>query len=662
MNALLLALFVAAPSNLRPTIAVLPPVAIDGAESWLGLAVADNLANSLLRFTRPTAKGAGPEFPLNVFSWREVLSAARSEDLDVSRPLSNESVHKLARELGARYIFSGSYRIKRKPSPKVLLKWRLIDIESPKPARDFNVTTNLATLSRRTGLLEQAVLKAVGERVDKKKPAAAAVPTKALQSYGEGLLILAKQSLEPHARIVVSVTELTKARALFEDAVRRAPNFLRAQISAAIACSMMGETDAAEQQILRAFTKASQFEPLNAIGLYYLFMRRSQSEQATKTLAETVANNPGFLGALGYLGNGYLRDGQARKAVEVSTAYEQKVPKSPWARIMHGRALAYAGQIEEGLKETSEVLSEFPDSSAVVAALAARQTQAGQYAEAIKILEKALVTHPDHPVLLTRLSYAQLQLGHAEIAVDLAKRAVARLNVGRGEMTIGYAYADLGQALAMLGKKEEAGVALRKAAELGINSEARLQLLADERAMKVAAEAGAKAALVDDRPPAPAAAPAPAVPAPAPVASAPPAAAAAASPSPALPATAAEAGNVPASERPASPVAAGTPSATGDAGTAAEPSGDAADSAESDEDWSEEDNWEDDEEWEEADYDDQPDADTVWSESTPMPASTPPASAVSATPAAAAPAASTATPAPGSRKETVISTPTSLRP
>src|SRR5689334_5810788 len=81
----------------RPTLAILPPVSIDGSETWLGLGVADNLATGVLRYSR---KGKDQSYPLNVYSWRETLSAARGEALDVQKPLDFAEVARLARQLG----------------------------------------------------------------------------------------------------------------------------------------------------------------------------------------------------------------------------------------------------------------------------------------------------------------------------------------------------------------------------------------------------------------------------------------------------------------------------------------------------------------------------------------------------------------------------------
>ncbi len=551
---------IAAPPAARPTIAVLPLVPIESSESWLGLAVADNVATGLLRYSRRDPKGGVESFPINVFSWRESLGAARGDGINTSRPLAPEAVRKLARELGARYVFSGSYRIKPGKTPRVLLKWRLVDAESTRPAKDVNVTTNFATLSTRTDKLLATVLKGLGERPERNRTPTVGIPTKALKAYAKGLEVLARQSLEPHARVVLPAMDLKKARLLFEDATADAPEFLRAWVGLALTSAMLGELELAEKQMLRALARADDFEPLNALGLYYLYVRQNKPEQAIGTLTAAGTRNPGFMGALGYLGSAYLRTGQPSEAAEVFAAYEARVPKSPWARVMHARSLAYSGQHEAAIKKTAGVLAEHLDSVMVITALAARHGQAKAYPEAIKTLEAGLTLYPDHPALLTKLSYVQLQLNRPEVALALAERAIAKQGDSRGETMAGYAYANLGHALALLGRREAALDAFRKAAELGIDSEVREQLLADERA---------KAVLADPKNPI--------------VADAPPPAAAASAASPAAVASASE------------------PEAT-----AGESEAGADEELGADESWSEEDDWSASDDWSEADYDEEP--------------------------------------------------------
>jgi tetratricopeptide (TPR) repeat protein len=579
------------------TVAILPPISVDGSESWLGLAVADNLSTTLLRANTRDAKAGREDYPVSVFSWREATSAARGEGIDPGRPLSAASLEKVARQLGTRLVFTGSYRVKAGKKPAVLLKWRLVDVASHRPAKENCVTTNLSTLGLHTDMLAAAVLRAMGQK-PLAKAAALPISGKALSDYARGLEILARQSLEPHAQIVVPALDLKKAHMLLESATQAAPGFTRAWVGRGLASLMLGDLAAGEKEILQAFAGSDLFEPQNTIGLYYLFVRQGKLDEAVRALTEATQQHPGFLAALGYLGSTYLRVNKSAKAAETFLAYERRVPASPWVRVMHARAIAYAGQLQAAIDENQAVQKEFPDSVMVIASLAARQAQASKFKEAVETLERGLAMHADHPALLTKLSFVQLQLGHPDVALSLAERAIAKLGDGRGETMAGYAQANLGHALAALGRKPEAVEALKKAAQLGMSVEDRLTLLNDEHTKPIMQDAAN--ALDRDLPPPPPPAP-PA--APAALALAPPAAPA--PPPPAAPASPAPPPPVPESlASPAAPskAAPNGPPATSAASATTAPATNASaasDEAEGDEDeaWSEDESFDSGDDW-----------------------------------------------------------------
>src|SRR5688572_22073858 len=84
MTALITLCAVLAAGDARPTVAITPPSTAAG-ESWLGMALADNLTNRLLIHSRFDPKNLERVYPLNVFSWRQSLSAARSEGVSTTK-------------------------------------------------------------------------------------------------------------------------------------------------------------------------------------------------------------------------------------------------------------------------------------------------------------------------------------------------------------------------------------------------------------------------------------------------------------------------------------------------------------------------------------------------------------------------------------------------
>jgi tetratricopeptide (TPR) repeat protein len=145
---------------------------------------------------------------------------------------------------------------------------------------------------------------------------------------------------------------------------------------------MLGELDVAEKGFLHAPADSEQFVPYDAIGLYYLEARQGKVDDGVKTLAAATQKHPGFISGLNYLGSAYERMGKAKAAVDVFKSYRERLLKSPWARILHARALAYGGQLGEAIAETRKVVSDFPDSISAVASLAGRLEQAKKYDEA----------------------------------------------------------------------------------------------------------------------------------------------------------------------------------------------------------------------------------------------------------------------------------------
>jgi tetratricopeptide (TPR) repeat protein len=335
MASIVLALLVAAAPQPRKTVAVVAPAALDGALGWVSLAVADNLATSLLDYRRPADASGVSEYPIDVFTWRESARAARAENVDTSRLISEADARKLARQLGARWVFIGSYR--PKGAGAITFQWRVVDAETRRGRRDVKVATNLTTLSGRVEALSSSVLRDLGERPGK-AGRRAPVPAAALAAYGRALEILARQSLDPGAAVVLPPIELKKVQALGEKATKIAPRFARAWVAMGLASAMLGDMARAEKEVLRAVSDTDDFEALDALGPYYLYTRQGRPEDAIRALTDAVGRRSGFLLGLGYLGNTYLRVGRARQAAEVFASYAARVPGSPWARLMHARA------------------------------------------------------------------------------------------------------------------------------------------------------------------------------------------------------------------------------------------------------------------------------------------------------------------------------------
>jgi tetratricopeptide (TPR) repeat protein len=170
--------------------------------------------------------------------------------------------------------------------------------------------------------------------------------------------------------------------------------------------------------------------------------------------------------------------------------------------MMRSRALGYLGRHDEAIAMAKGLVPKRGASPVAIANLAARLMQAEKYREAQNVLDQALLTHPEHPALLTRLAYIEIELGRAEAALGLAQRAVNQLGAGRGERIAGYAHANLGHALALLGRDREAVAAFERSSELGLDIEDRERLMADAKTRRLVEKAESNGATKKPAPPA----------------------------------------------------------------------------------------------------------------------------------------------------------------
>ncbi len=463
-------------SAARPTVAIIPPVPEADSPSWPGLVIADHIESRILVHSRYNRKKMARVYPLNVFGWRQVSSAARAEGIPLDQPINAKNVKTLSRQLGAKYLLSGRYELKGK---QVFLRWSLWS--KGKMLIDKSVESDLNTLSLTSEEIALKILAKAGETKRTHGSKLQPLPLAAARSYGIAMEILAKQSLDPQARVVLSQNDLSTALDGFSAATDAKPDFTSAWVARGICSAMLEDFEASEMALVQAMAHAGEFNPQTSLGLYYLYERQGKSKDGIKVLKEATEAHPGFLQGLGYLGQAESRTLHSHDALETFTLYTQRVPKNPWARVKRAEQLSRIGERDQAIKQTRKILKDFPKSAMVFMALASRQIDAGKYKKAKKSATKGLAFNPGHPGLLTRLSYIEIENGDPKKAKKLAEEAVASLNRSRGGSLSGYAWLNLGHAMALLGEKADAIQALKNAKKLGLSAEALHMLRRDQR-------------------------------------------------------------------------------------------------------------------------------------------------------------------------------------
>ncbi|MBI5510886.1 MAG: tetratricopeptide repeat protein [Deltaproteobacteria bacterium] len=484
MHLLVCLLVLAADQPPRPSVAILPPLAATGGESFIGMAIADNLNTRLLFHSRFDPKTVTSYYPMNVFGWRQALAAARGEGLDPAKPLSSKDQARLRRQLGADIVFAGSYTVAGKG---VTLTWSLV---GDKKHRDQTLAFEVNDFATPTEKLATEILLTLGQSTKGiESHVLPKTPLAAMKPYAEAMQILGTQSLDPRARLVLKRDELARCQALLAAATDADDSFVRAWVARGVTAAMLDDREGAETALVRSMTAAGEFDPETTLGIYYMYARQGKLGEGIKILEDATNTHLGFLHGLGYLGMAYERASRSHDALRTFAVYEARAPKNPWARVRRAEALGLTGNRDQAVIETQAVLKDFPQSVMVMAALASRQIDAGHYDGARATIDKAMKVAPDHPALLTRLSYIALEQNQPDKALELAQRAVAALGDGRGETLAGYAHLNLGHALALLGKTDEAIAALKEAKTWGVDAEPLLVLWRDPRLKEFLADA-----------------------------------------------------------------------------------------------------------------------------------------------------------------------------
>ncbi|HEY3451535.1 MAG TPA: tetratricopeptide repeat protein [Myxococcales bacterium] len=459
----------------HPSVAVLPLVGENGQPGWLGMAVADLMTNRLLVQSKADPVTKESKYPLDVFSWRQSLGAARGEGIAAADFMSRAA--DLRMQLGAAFVLGGSWSV---TGDTATLHWQMT---SARGSQAYDRTCEVGKVAQTTYEVAAQILSVLAPGFDRKIEGGAfqPLPAAALQIYGQALELLASQSLDPRARLILSRAELENAATLLESVTKTSPTSAAAWTLRAVVASMLKDFKAAEEDLVQAAMHKDDPEPSTALATYYVYSVQ-KNPAALKTLEDTVATFPGSLQALGYLGDAYLRERRFSDASRIFGIYTRRAPNNPWAQMRFASVLSRLGKHDEALKKAEGLVARSPTSVAAVAALVSRQIDAGKLDAARATLTKELAAHPDDPTLLTRMSYLELDANKPAEALALADKAIGLMGgAGRGESLAGYAHIDKAHALALMGKNDEAVAAIDTATELGVGPDEVERLMRDPR-------------------------------------------------------------------------------------------------------------------------------------------------------------------------------------
>jgi len=471
LSLLLITALVASPE--QPCVAILPPTTDQADAASLGWAFADALTARLLAHSKFDRGTGQRQYPLSVFGWRESRSALREAGFDAKTLLSARRAERVASFLGADALWVGMFAQK---SDSIELIWQLKGVRA---GQERKLSIDKERLALGVEQVFRAVIADLG--LDD-----GAVPDHALpvqpyeveRAYGEGLAVLAEQSMDPRAQVLLSPALLESAHAALARATTLSPQFASAWAWQSISSAMLGRTAAADQELARAMQDLG-YTPTTTLAVYYSFWRSDRATDALAALQASINTHQGFMLGRGYLGQAMLRANHPHEALTAFTAYLALAPGNPWAVIKHSEALARIGQHEQAISELKTLLGKLGSSPLLQGALVARYTDALRLKDARATAEAGLKQFPFDPELLARLAQIDLEQDNLPAAQQHAESAVANLAKSANHEFAGFAQLMLGHVLARLGRRDEAVGALRMADRLGVDVYERTVLLRD---------------------------------------------------------------------------------------------------------------------------------------------------------------------------------------
>src|SRR5262249_7373647 len=162
------------------------------------------------------------------------------------------------------------------------------------------------------------------------------------------------------AQDLVNTGKVQDALASYQDAINHDPQMGRAYSGMAIIYRNLGQMDKAEatfKEALKYVDRMSDREKYRTLGAYYFSITRNYPKaiEPYETLLQTYPNDQGSLANLAFA---YAAQRNFARAADISRQIAQLYPKNILARTNYASYALYAGDIDEAINQSSEVLKQ----------------------------------------------------------------------------------------------------------------------------------------------------------------------------------------------------------------------------------------------------------------------------------------------------------------
>jgi Flp pilus assembly protein TadD len=421
------------------------PFVVKAGPAWAGLALADALLDAVVQQNQD-----------NFITIKQLDAVLRRRDLTLLDFAVPKQPSPLAKALGATECFIGSISAQ---GDKVVLEGQRLktsDSSVIKSAKVEGVLTNLPQLA-----YELAGKLGAGHKLG---PITHSF--RAMEQGAQCTFALARQSLAPRSRAILTKTQLNAAEEYCSEALKADPKHPSALAGMAVLQAVRGKFNDARKTAGSASTPP-RLSWWGVLAESYATRRAGDLEGARAVLDKAISDRPGFLHALGYLGEQQIEANDDPGALKTFEQYLARSPGHPWAVAKKGRALARMGRGLEAIEITKKALESSNDPELQIE-LASRYIDTANDAEAVKILLGVVATPPVRPLALLRLGYLYLRGGMLKEARTTFLRAVQESKRVDEARTRALAFADLAQVAGREGILENAVQALNAARNEGL--------------------------------------------------------------------------------------------------------------------------------------------------------------------------------------------------
>jgi tetratricopeptide (TPR) repeat protein len=429
------------------TVLVLPFAASGEGAEWTGLAISESVLDFVAQVNQD-----------NFVTLKQLDAVLRPRDLKLADAASlAPKAQALGRSLGATDVIVGD----------VIKKGDIWTVEGKRLNVLSGSVLKTAKVQGSKAVLPILTKRLAGELVGTTtKAPPLGKDQKALDEAAHCGALLARQSLSPRAKGLLEEAVVKEAEALCRAALQSDPNLGLARAGLAVALAIQGQYDEAKAEARQA--QKGRFVPLAVLAESFALRRSGDAAAARTVLDDAVVARPGFLHALGYLGEERLevRDNPAAK-VDFER-YLKRAPGHPWGLAKLGHALARLGKKDEAIQVTKEALAHDPDDPELNIELASRLIDAGKDAEAEGHLRAAMDATPPRTLAGLRLGYLYLRGKRLKDAKDLFNRVIAAATRTDESRLRAVAQADLARVAALEGNLAEAVQRLGAAKEEGL--------------------------------------------------------------------------------------------------------------------------------------------------------------------------------------------------